>query len=290
MGPWRSRHGSTISGCGSVTVNTATGKATCQETLTTGPHGIVAAYVGDTRFAASHSPLLTETEIGSTPTAITLQAYPNPASPGQDVTFTATVAPSTVVSDGLHIGVGWVRNTPGCDMWVGICQICVAQGYCELGSETWSVGGWDPYSTEVYLASNGSFTFEAMYTDTGSPQPPYTVNFLPSTSASYIETVGTSTTTVRPGQTTITTGPCTYNCTTHVSAPASVPTPAASRRAADDGPIGAVDALSPGSGTPTLFIVPSAPLSQPAATKIANTLQRHSPGTTQRSHRPSRRR
>ena len=46
-------NGSTISGCGSVTVNTATGKAACQATYTTaGSHPIVATYLGDTNSKA----------------------------------------------------------------------------------------------------------------------------------------------------------------------------------------------------------------------------------------------
>jgi hypothetical protein len=120
---------------------------------------------------------------------------------------------------------------------------------------------------------NGTTTIEAVYAGAfviGSP----TYGFLPSTSAPYTEHVGTSITTVRPGQTTITAGPCSYNCSLKVSGPASVPTPSRNLGGvADIGLIGHVGLVSAGHGTPVLNIAPSAPLSQPAATKIATTLQ-----------------
>ena len=62
-------NGSTISGCGSVTVNTATGKATCQATYTSaGSHAIIATYSGDTNFESSPSTTLTQI-VGQTATA-----------------------------------------------------------------------------------------------------------------------------------------------------------------------------------------------------------------------------
>jgi len=273
-----------ISGCGSVAVNTSTGSASCQATYTTASsHPIQATYSGDTNFAGSASTTLKQvvspSAAGGVPTAIDLQAYPNPASPGQNVVFTASVLPDAVVIDGIDIQIGWVRNTPGCDMFVGICQLCVTQGFCELAGGDWPMGGVAADSDPIYFSSSGSFTFEATYTDTGSPQPPHTVHFLPSTSAPYIETVGTSTTTVQPGQTTVTAGPCSYNCILTVSGPASVPTPNANvggntslGGAAD---IARAAKLSARRSTASagLKIVPGAPLSQPAARKIATTLQ-----------------
>jgi hypothetical protein len=53
--------GTAITGCGAVTVNTSTGKATCQVSYTSpGMHSITAAYSGDTAFAASTSAALTQ--------------------------------------------------------------------------------------------------------------------------------------------------------------------------------------------------------------------------------------
>jgi len=62
-------NGLPLSGCGAVTVNTATGDAICQATYdTAGSHTIQASYSGDTAFTASQSALLTQTVSGDTGT------------------------------------------------------------------------------------------------------------------------------------------------------------------------------------------------------------------------------
>ena len=86
--------GSTISGCGSVTVSTSTGKAACSSTYTAaGLHSIQATYSGNATFAGSSSPSQLQLVLaGGTTTG--LQSSANPSSPGEQVTYTATVAPA----------------------------------------------------------------------------------------------------------------------------------------------------------------------------------------------------
>ena len=59
-------------------------------TLTKGAHAIVASYSGDSAFAASKSPVLTQTVNLAVP-FVTLRSSQNPSNLGQSVTFTATV-------------------------------------------------------------------------------------------------------------------------------------------------------------------------------------------------------
>jgi hypothetical protein len=61
-------------------------------TLTPGTHLISAAYSGDNNYAASSSPVVTETIQAATP--VTLSSSANPSTFGQSVTFTATVSSS----------------------------------------------------------------------------------------------------------------------------------------------------------------------------------------------------
>jgi hypothetical protein len=64
-------------------------------TLTPGPHSITATYSGDTSYATSTSPSLTQTVLGGTSATTTaLTSSLNPSAYGQQVTFTATVSPS----------------------------------------------------------------------------------------------------------------------------------------------------------------------------------------------------
>jgi Bacterial Ig-like domain (group 3)/Right handed beta helix region len=60
-------------------------------TLRAGTYNITAVYGGSTQYAASTSNTIIETVLG-TDTASTLTASPNPALPGQSITFTATVS------------------------------------------------------------------------------------------------------------------------------------------------------------------------------------------------------
>jgi len=58
--------------------------------LKVGSHSIKSVYAGDATLAASTSAALTQT-VSKAPTVITLSSNPNPSSPAQAVTFTATV-------------------------------------------------------------------------------------------------------------------------------------------------------------------------------------------------------
>jgi hypothetical protein len=81
-------------------------------TLAVGTHAMTAAYSGDTNYASSTSPSITQTVLGGkVSTTTTLTSSLNPSSYGQQVTFTATVSPSsgatgnvTFMDGGLTLG------------------------------------------------------------------------------------------------------------------------------------------------------------------------------------------
>jgi hypothetical protein len=88
-------NGTTIGGCGSVSVTNGT--ATCGPTTpaTVGPHTIVATYSpGSAHFGTSASPNFTQTVNKSDTTTVVTNSTPNPSTFGQSVTYTATVVPS----------------------------------------------------------------------------------------------------------------------------------------------------------------------------------------------------
>ena len=62
--------------------------------LAIGSHSVTAAYSGDSTFAASVSSALTQV-VANASTTTALSGSPNPANVGQNVTFTATVTPTT---------------------------------------------------------------------------------------------------------------------------------------------------------------------------------------------------
>lgn len=97
--------GSDIGGCGAVPVDTSSGTATCQVTYTsTGSHTITAIYSGDSSYTTSTSDALTQT-LNKASTATSLSSSQNPATVGQSVTVTATIA---VVSPGAGSPSGTV--------------------------------------------------------------------------------------------------------------------------------------------------------------------------------------
>src|SRR5262249_24054994 len=82
----------TIVGCGSVAVDTTTGRATCTTTFTAhGTHTLKAAYGGHVAFLASTSDTLAEVVNRATTTV--LSSSPNPSLTNGVVTLTATVTP-----------------------------------------------------------------------------------------------------------------------------------------------------------------------------------------------------
>ncbi len=87
--------GKAISGCGTQTVNTTTGKATCEQTYgTPGVHPITAAYSGstDTLYTPSSTSGATTITV-RTATTTGLKASNSTPKVGEAVTYTATVAP-----------------------------------------------------------------------------------------------------------------------------------------------------------------------------------------------------
>ena len=134
--------GSTITGCGSATVDPGTGEATCQTSYpATGTHQIQAVYSGDQYFAGSESTTLTQT-VSTTSTATALQSSGNPSTPGQQVTYTATVSPTP---DG-----GTVAFTDGGTAISG----------CETVAVNTSTG---EASCQATYTSDGSHSIEADY-------------------------------------------------------------------------------------------------------------------------------
>lgn len=83
--------GQTALGTGTLSSGQATFSTS---TLSAGSFNIVAVYGGDSQFASSASPSLTQV-VNKASTTTTLSSAPNPSSVGQLVTFTATVTSST---------------------------------------------------------------------------------------------------------------------------------------------------------------------------------------------------
>jgi hypothetical protein len=87
--------GITIAGCGTESVSTTTGLATCVVTYTTtsgSPHSISAIYGGDATFPTSTSSNLSET-VNTGLSTTTLSSSANPSGLGQQVVYSATVSP-----------------------------------------------------------------------------------------------------------------------------------------------------------------------------------------------------
>ncbi len=84
---------------GSATLGTqslSSGTATLStSSLSAGSHSLTAVYSGDSKFATSSSPAVTETVTGKNNSTTSLSVSPNPGSTGQPVTLTATVTPAS---------------------------------------------------------------------------------------------------------------------------------------------------------------------------------------------------
>jgi cyclophilin family peptidyl-prolyl cis-trans isomerase len=90
--------GSTVLATVPVDTSTPTAPTATYTTssLSLGTHSITATYSGDTNFASSNDNLSEVIDaVGTTASTTSLTASPNPATVGQSVTFTATVAPAT---------------------------------------------------------------------------------------------------------------------------------------------------------------------------------------------------
>jgi hypothetical protein len=87
---------------GSITLSGGQAVVTTS-TLARGSHTILAAYSGDGNFAPSSATVIQL--VAKKSTATTLTASPNPSTPGQAVTFTATVQPTS--GSGTPTGTGY---------------------------------------------------------------------------------------------------------------------------------------------------------------------------------------
>ena len=86
-------NGQPITACGSQPVDTSTGNATCTVSYPgTGSHQITATYSNSAGYGGSVSAALTQ-NVQPGATTASLTSSPNPSSPGQAVTYTATVTP-----------------------------------------------------------------------------------------------------------------------------------------------------------------------------------------------------
>jgi len=102
--------GTGILGSGVATLSTSS--------LSIGSHSLTASYSGNPTYAASSSQPVSESvgEPAATPTTTSLAAAPNPSTPGQNVTLTATVTPASATGtvsflDGANLlGTGPLAN------------------------------------------------------------------------------------------------------------------------------------------------------------------------------------
>jgi len=150
--------------------------------LTAGMHSITAQYSGDTNFAASTSPALTQTVNATTKASTTtvMTAAPNPATSGTNVTLTATVTSGTA---------GSITGS-----------VTFSDGAGVIGAGNVGAGGVAMFSTTTLPV--GALSITAQYSgDT---------NFATSTSSAFTETINAgalvATTTTLTGPTTATSG------------------------------------------------------------------------------------
>ena len=143
--------GSTTLGTGTLDSPGHASYTTTAFQLTVGSHSITAVYSGDTNFATSTSPVLSQV-VNPAHTSTTLTSSANPSFFGQTVTFTATVAP---VSPGAGSPTGTVdffdgRTTIG----TGI----LAAGVASFSTNTLDVLGSPHSITAVYVGDTNFAT------------------------------------------------------------------------------------------------------------------------------------
>ncbi len=136
--------GVTIAGCGAQSL--VAGAASCTVTYAgAGDHAITAVYSGNTNFAASTSPSITQSVDGAS-TSIGLASPVNPSVAGQVVTITASVA---VIAPGAGTPSGTVEFQDGGVDVAG----CAAQALSGSGSS----------SCTTSLATAGTHSLTAIY-------------------------------------------------------------------------------------------------------------------------------
>ena len=134
-----------ISGCGSTTVTN--GVATCSTSFSSsGTDSLTAIYVGDTNFTGSTSSAVSEKVLPTTTTTVTSSA--NPSVFGQQVTYTATVAPQS----GSGTPTGSVTFKDGAQAICSTVTLSSATATCS--SSTASIG---PHTITVVYAGDSNF-------------------------------------------------------------------------------------------------------------------------------------
>jgi len=122
------------------TVPLGGGKATLSTSaLSVGPHSITARYSGDTNYTGSTSSVLTQTVNSLISSTTSLKSSLNPSVRGQQVTFTATVKPSS--------GAGTPTGT-----------VTFLDGSSTLGSSTLNASGVATFSTASLSVGTHSIT------------------------------------------------------------------------------------------------------------------------------------
>jgi hypothetical protein len=190
--------GTVISGCGTVAVNTTTGKATCSFTYNAaGGHSIIGTYSGDANFNGStSSPALMQVVNGAN-TTTGLMSGTNPSLVGQSVTFTATV---TVTAPGSGSPTGTVSFASNGTTIPGCSARPVSSGTATCTTS---------------FASATTFSITATYSGDA--------NFNTSTTSSALSQVvnkaGTTTTLASSANPSVVGQDVTYTATIHVTAP-----------------------------------------------------------------------
>ena len=125
--------------------------------LSTGSHNITVSYGGDANFAASTSTILTQV-VDKASTTTALVGAPNPATLGQKVTFTATVAP---VSPGAGSPTGTVTFKEG--------AATLGTGTVSSGKATLNISTLSAASHTIIASYGGDVNFTAS-ASAGFPQ------------------------------------------------------------------------------------------------------------------------
>jgi uncharacterized repeat protein (TIGR01451 family) len=163
---------------GTVAVNSGGVATLTTSSLPLGANAITATYSGNATFAGSTSSTLTETIAGSGLTATTTQitASPNPATAGQQVTFTATVSPAptgtpagtvSFYNGATLLGTGMVNSA-------GVATFATSNLAAGNATITAVYSGNAGFATSTSTPLNLTVASASVYTVT-APQTPFTV-------------------------------------------------------------------------------------------------------------------
>jgi hypothetical protein len=151
-------------------------------TLSAGHHTVSAAYNGDSTFNTSNGTLSHDQTVNALATMTAVVSSQNPSNVGQQVTFTATVAPASVT------------GTP-----TGTVTFTI-DGTAQTPVPLQVVGGNDQASFPISTLAARDQTVSAMYngdstfsTSTGALSPNQTVNSLPATMTTVVSSLNPST-------------------------------------------------------------------------------------------------